>query len=241
MTRALLALQAATQFKLSPDRRIEHANDPDRSPAPRLYMAGCAEGWVAYLREDVDDAAVRAIEELVLREPPLKGPGGGPRFAEDYREILGLPGGLTARNFGPVHRLPRGIRWSSDATIVCHGTARGDALRAKLARDGMPENLVEAGFTDLSHFWEPWCAALVDGEIAAVAFAARKGLLAADVGVYTLNDFRGRGYAAAVTVGWSTLLPRLPVLFYSTHRDNLSSQRVIARLGLPFLGESLRL
>jgi hypothetical protein len=30
-------------------------------------------------------------------------------------------------------------------------------------------------------------------------------------------------------------------LFYATHRDNVSSQRVIARLGLPFLGVRLQI
>jgi predicted GNAT family acetyltransferase len=81
----------------------------------------------------------------------------------------------------------------------------------------------------------------VDGAIAAIAFAARKGLLAADVGVFTLDAFRGRGLAAAVTAAWATLLPRHPMLFYSTTRDNLASQRVIAKLGLPFVGESFRI
>jgi hypothetical protein len=34
---------------------------------------------------------------------------------------------------------------------------------------------------------------------------------------------------------------RQRTLFYSTHRDNLASQRVIAQLGLPFIGASMRI
>jgi predicted GNAT family acetyltransferase len=84
--------------------------------------------------------------------------------------------------------------------------------------------------------------ALAGDDIAALAFAARLGERGAEIGVVTLPQFRGRGFAAAATAAWSAL-PMLQdrALFYSTHRDNLSSQRVIARLGLPFLGVSMRL
>jgi len=241
VTRALLALQAATRFRLTPARRIHCENDPELSPAPLLYMSGCEEGWIGYVREDVDETAARAFDELILREPPVRSPGASPRFAEAYREIVGASEPLTTRNHGPIHRLPRGTRWPDAANIVCHGTPEGNALRARIVRDGMPREMIEAGFTDLSHFWEPWCVALADDGIAAIAFAARKSLLAADVGVYTIEAHRGRGLAAAVTATWSTLLPRQPALFYSTTRDNDASRRVIAKLGLPFVGESFLL
>ena len=162
--------------------------------------------------------------------------------AEGYREILGDSEPLTDHNFGPIHRLPHNTDWRSDAAIVAQGTPKGDALVARLAKDGMPPSLVEAGFNDLSDFWEPWCVALSGGEIASIAFAARLGPRAADIGVHTMRGFRGRGFAAAATAAWSALpILRERTLFYSTHRDNLSSRRVIARLGLPFLGESMRL
>ncbi|MEI9990730.1 MAG: hypothetical protein WDM86_11885 [Rhizomicrobium sp.] len=239
MTRALLALHAATRFRLTQGRRIAGENDPDGAIAPRLYMSGCEEGWIGYLREDFDEAAARAFDELVLREPPVRAPGAVPRFADAYREIVDTDELLTAHNYGPIHRLPRGTPWPGEATIVRSGTSDGAALRARLQSEGMPQGMIDVGFADPSHLWEPWCAVLVEGEVASVAFAARKGLLAADVGVFTLEAYRGRGLAGAVTAAWSTLLPRHPVLFYSTHRDNAASQRVIAKLGLPFVGESL--
>lgn len=240
MSRALLALQAATLFEISPTRHLLRARGPDGSLAPRFYAAGCAEGWVGYVRDDVDAAAARVIHDLVAREPAVTVPGGTPRFAQDYCDILGGEP-LTPHNYGPVHRLRAGTAFSSDAIIVGEGTPEGDALIERIRRDGMPRHLIDAGFVDLTHFWSPWCVALAGGEIAAMAFCVRDGLLAREIGVYTFDGFRGRGYAAAVTAAWSALHPRHPVLFYSTHRDNLSSQRVIARLRLPFLGESMRL
>jgi hypothetical protein len=238
--RALLALQAHTLFEISPRARIVRSRDPGGSAAPRLYMAGGADGWVSYLRDDVEDARARDIADLVRQEPTLSAPGATPRFAERYREVLeGEP--LTAHNFGPVHRLPRGVPFDGDATIVREGSPEGEALVERLWHEGMPDAMVDAGFTDLSHFWPPWCVAMVNGEIAAIAFCVRDGLMAREIGVYTLEAFRGRGLAPAVTAAWSTMHPRHPVLFYSTHRDNRSSLRVIERLKLPWLGESFRL
>ncbi|MEJ1967516.1 MAG: GNAT family N-acetyltransferase [Rhizomicrobium sp.] len=241
MTTDLLELHAATGCVYSPEGRMIRVNSPDAVPPPRMHLAGCESGWIVRFRDDVDDRAARAIEELVRREPPLRRPGTTPRFAEDYRALLGVAEPLSARNYGPVHLLPHGTRASSRIAIVRHNTPDGDALWTELAA-GMPPGLAEAGFTSVDDFWAPWCAALVEGEIAAIAFAARLGGHGADIGVYTLAPYRGRGLAAAVTAAWSAL-PELRerTLFYSTHRDNLSSQRVIARLGLPYLGESMRL
>jgi hypothetical protein len=238
--RALLALQAHTLFDMSPRLRMMRSRDPDQSPPPQLYMAGGTDGWVGYVREDVGDAQARAIDELVQREPPVRAPGATPRFAEEYRAALGGEA-LSEHNFGPVHRLPRGLSFDCDAEIVCEGSAEGVALVERITREGVPRGLFDAGFVDLTHFWSPWVVAMAGGDVAAMAFCVRDGLMAREVGVFTVGDYRGRGYAAAVTAAWSNMHPRHPVLFYSTHRDNRSSQRVIARLQLPFLGESMRI
>ena len=73
-----------------------------------------------------------------------------------------------------------------------------------------------------------------------VAFAARISEVGAELGVATVREFRGQGYAAAP--GWSGLpILQSRKLFYSIDQTNISSRRVIARLGLHLLGASLRL
>jgi hypothetical protein len=240
--RELLQLQAATLFVLSRDGRIVRSNDPEHSDPPRMYLAGCETGCIVRLRDDVDARTSKAIEDLVAQEPPMTEPGATPRFAERYRELLHDEAPLTAHNYGPVHCLPHGTPCPGDAATVCQGTAEGDALWDRLATHGLSKSMVDMGFLDLTHFWEPWCVALIDGEIASIAFAARLGDRAAEIGVATMPQFRGRRLAAAVTAAWSAL-PMLQqrTLFYSTHRDNLASQRVIAQLGLPFIGASMRI
>ena len=241
ITHALLRIQVATLFETNADGRIVRSAGPDHAPAPRLHLAIGAQGAIVRVRDDVELRVAREIEALAARELPIVKPQAFPRFVDDYRRLLGVGEPVTDHHFGVIHSLPHGTRWTSDVALVSHGTDAGHALVARIARDGMPAPLVDAGFVDLSHFWEPWCLALKGDDIVALAFAVRLGDKGAELGVNTLPGPRGRGYGAAVTAGWSALpsLQHVP-LFYATHRDNHSSQRVIARLGLPFLGIRLQ-
>ena len=238
----LLQIQVDTLFVTSRDGRIVRCAGPDQAPAPRLHLAIGAQGAIVRVRDDIDPRIADEIQTLAAREFPVTSPSASPRFSDEYRQLLGVSEPLTEHHFGVIHHLPHRTRWEGDARLIHHGTPEAEALIAKIARDGMQEDLVDAGFIDLSHFWEPWCVALVGGNIASLAFAVRLGAQGAELGVNTLPGNRGRGLAAAVTAGWSAIpaLQSRP-LFYGTHRDNMSSQRVIARLGLPFLGVRLQI
>ena len=222
--------------------RLVRQNDPEHSAAPLMYLAGCESANICFLRRDVSPPVAQQITALVAREPPFAELGARPLFIERYRELLGIDAPVPERAFAQIHRLPRGVSFEHHATIVKQGTADGDKLFAELKRHGLPAALRAMGFADVSHLWEPWCVALVRGDIAAIAFAARLGENGAEIGVATLSAFRGRKLAPAVTAGWSSL-PQLGAreLFYSTTRDNTASQRVIARLRLPLVGVSVRL
>ncbi len=102
--------------------------------------------------------------------------------------------------------------------------------------------LIDMGFTSLGEFWPPWSIAMDGDEIASIAFTVAKNHHAAEVGLATMPAFRGRGLGAAATAGWASH-PELGgrALFYSTSRANVSSQRVVERLQLRFLGASLRI
>ncbi len=112
-------------------------------------------------------------------------------------------------------------------------------MLARFAADGMSQPMIDSGFISVADLWEPWCIATDGDQIAAIASAARLGKGGAEIGVYTFPEFRARGFAAAVTAGWSSLaVLDGRALFYSTSRTNRSSQRVAARLGLRMIGAS---
>ena len=238
----LLAIHVDQLYTLTEGGRIGPEHGPDRSPGPRLYLGGCDTGNVARIGHEVGDETARAIEALVAGEPPLRDPDSTPIHLDGYIELLSREAPVEEQSSGLVYRLPNDLGYEHDVALVSSGTPEGDRLLAVIADRGMPRAMVEVGFLSLDHFWPPWCVALHEGEIASIAFAVRTGAAAAEIGLTTMPAFRGRGFGPAATAGW-TSHPSLRglALFYSTDRTNLASQRVAERLGLRFIGASLRL
>jgi hypothetical protein len=234
----LVALDAETAFVMRPDGRIAWENEPTPVPAPRMFLAGCALGNLLRLRHDVDPAVARQIERLIADEPPFAASDAEPSGLSRCRELLD---GAEAQ-FGLSFALPHGLASALDAEFVYSESAAGDRLIAHLEAEGMPDHLVGMGFGDVGEFWPPWCVARLGGEIAAIAFAARLGPRGAALGLVTFPQFRSRGLGAAVTAAW-TRHPALAgrQLFYGCARENLSSRRVVERLGLRLIGPTLRL
>jgi hypothetical protein len=229
----LLALDAETIF-------VPAQLDRTLPASPRLYMAGCSSGNIVRIRHDVGKHIAEAIERLVAKEPPLCYADSIPVHLDDYVRLLEGEAPVEQTIVELIWTFPERLSYGHRATLVASDTPEGDALLARLEREGMPEALVAAGFVDIGEFWAPWCVAFDGDDIASIAFTVGSGPESAEVGVHTFPAFRGRGFAAAATAGWASL-PALRdcSLFYSTSRENVSSQRVTQRLGLRFLGVSL--
>jgi Acetyltransferase (GNAT) domain len=238
----LLAIRFRTAFVFERSSRISTTNDPRRSPAPRFALSGCASGNVYGIRTDVSDSVAVDLISLAALEPPFVDQSGAPRHLDRYIELLSRDAVVPQLRLGVTYVLPNDIAYQHDVQLICSDSIEGQGLRATLAAEGVPTGLAELGFADVSEFWDPWCAALQHDGVAAVAFAARLAGAGADLGVATSPELRGRGYAAAATAGWARMAAlRSRALFYSTDQTNISSRRVIARLGLRLLGASLEL
>lgn len=83
----------------------------------------------------------------------------------------------------------------------------------------------------------PWSVALVGSRVAAVCHTPRDRHPAAEVGVWTHPDHRGRGLAGLVTAAWAAVAGESrTTLYYSHFDDNHSSRSVARKLGARPIG-----
>ncbi len=82
-----------------------------------------------------------------------------------------------------------------------------------------------------------WAMAVSGNEPVSICHTPASNAAAAEAGIWTRPDFRGKRIAPAVVSAWSRLERRnRAVLFYSTSADNHASQSVARTLGLTPLG-----
>ena len=90
--------------------------------------------------------------------------------------------------------------------------------------------------------WAPAFVVMDQGRVISLCHSSRTSDLAAEAGVETLEGYRGRGYAAAVTLAWAETVRaegRIPL--YSTSWENHASRALADRLGLALFGADLHL
>lgn len=237
-----IATQYRTLFLLTEDGRIARENDPDHSAGARFWLAGCTSGNVYGVRTDVADDVASEIMTLAATEPPFFAPDALPKHHDRYMDLLSDSAAAPTPSLERTYELPHGLPCPDGVRLISGESPEGRKLHAALSADGMPEGLARMGLRVSADLWPPWCAAMHGDEIASIAFAARLSETGAELGLITVHAFRGRGYAAAATAGWSNL-PSLKsrTLLYSTDRTNASSQRVAERLGLRCFSAGLRI
>lgn len=148
-------------------------------------------------------------------------------FLASCQRVLDSVYGSTVLSSGPGYLIPEGLTYESSASFV-----DSRAPRSLPCPDTWPADEWQSL---LAGSLGPWAVAVVDDRVAAVAHAPASTDRAAEIGIETHPDFRGRGLAAATTARWAEVA-KGRTLFYSTSADNRSSQRVAERLGLEQLG-----
>jgi RimJ/RimL family protein N-acetyltransferase len=147
-----------------------------------------------------------------------------PRILDRFAPLLDLE-----YSSGPVYSIPRCL--PLDPTIH---------LESDLARlaEANPGNWHPIEWRELlAGSLGPVSIATVEDRVASICHTPGPlTRFTAEAGVWTQADFRGHGFAAATVAAWSHFAFGDRNLYYSTRHDNLSSQRVAARLSLPLLG-----
>ncbi|WP_223167322.1 GNAT family N-acetyltransferase [Nonomuraea sp. SYSU D8015] len=238
---------------------IWRLDERGRLPGPEDMVIGvAADGMTAAVSRHVPDPLAARLLDVVTRPAPppsLRPPGTSaathrdasapperppaalaPReipapLLDECRALLG--GGLTVSG-GPSYLVCPPVRFDAPAAVL----RSEDPAHAELVRPLRPGTWEPEEWDELVAGGEgaPWAMIVEDGQVAAICHTARSTPAGAEAGTWTAPASRGRGYAAATTAVWAGLVSGARPMFYSTRADNLSSQRVAARLGLRAIG-----
>jgi RimJ/RimL family protein N-acetyltransferase len=81
--------------------------------------------------------------------------------------------------------------------------------------------------------WQPFLALVEESRAVSVCRSVRITPVTHEAGVETLPEFRGKGYAKEVVVGWARVVQSLGAMpLYSTSWENTASQAVAKKLHL---------
>lgn len=75
-----------------------------------------------------------------------------------------------------------------------------------------------------------------DDEVVCTCHTPARNAQVAEAGVWTRDDWRGRGLASRMVTAWATMHAPETTLFYSTDKENAASQAVARKLALREFG-----
>ena len=204
-----------TSYVLNDSGRILETREPNPSPGPRFVQFRSRTDCAWALRYDVPENIAATVAQLAQNEPPTKDLRILPVHAEEYLSLLG-----GRIDWGPTFLFPTetGIPFESVTPI--------DDLSL------LQRNF--SGWTDEEiPRQRPIMAVLQEGHAVSVCFCARRSQIAAEAGLETAPEFRGRGFGPRVTAAWADAIRSLELIpLYSTSWDNLASLSVARKLGL---------
>jgi hypothetical protein len=218
------------------ERKIEMSMDARRRLAGvcGATITATHDGHAIYIGSEVPDQLEPAVIDAVERSPLAPAPDQAPAALAACRRLLESCCPRLTFDSGPAYLIEPSVPFDTRPNI-----ARSDVPLDERLRTMNPGNWESEEWSDLlDGALGPWAVAVVEGKIASICHTPLPMTgLAAECGVWTHPDARGQGYAAAVTAAWAGILrPSGRLLFYSTDAQNLSSQRVAARLQLRPLG-----
>lgn len=220
----MLEMRVETLFTTDSRSRLLTVNEPwDKTrPAPRLYLAKSTEGSIIYqFRNDVLPETIKELENYLKAEPPL----------DNENKIAYIDEYLK--------------------TLESSNYTEGICYYYKNAREAAGNNCIKITPGNINDFrlqeFE-WlreeidhcqiCYGIAeDNNIVSLCRSVRISEKAHEAGIETMKEYRGRGLAGIVLINWANEVSGMEhTAFYSTGKENKSSQRVAEKAFLTKLG-----
>ena len=229
-----LALQISALYRHDKNGRITRYNGPpgDDARAPFFFFGRTRLGNLWRIRAGLPEPLVRDLARWAALEKVSADLEARPERFEVMRARIEEAHPVEIVWGGPAFRFPDEL----------HLPPREGEARL-LVPEEMPA-VAEAfdGFEDSFADREPWLAVWREGRPVSIAYCATVPGAAGEVGVETLAEWRGHGYAGQAVLAWAReMRARGVVPLYSTGWDNEASRAVARKLELIPYGSNLHL
>ena len=228
----LMNIHVQALFTQNSESRLLFVNEPGGTTtarASRMFLGRTRAGNVWRFRTDLPENLCEELAALCADEPVVEEFGDEPpRYAENYLRLLEqhAPVAQQKPETGPAYQFTEYAKQSNRAVVIVTENNAAEILRG--------------GFEDFASElpdWQPFVAFVENNRAVSICRSARITAEAHEAGVETLPDFRGKGYAAAVTAEWARLVRDAgAIALYSTGWENVASQAVARKLNLRHYG-----
>lgn len=194
--------------------RIVSTREPNPSQGPEFVLIRRADSCAWAIGSGVGEEQARELTRLAIDEQPTSDFRQPPKHIDGYREILG-----GEFDSGPAFEFPERMPLIREAVLI-EDVKRLEGSFNGWTADELPER-------------SPIMAIIQNGVPVSICFCARASELAAEAGLETAPEFRGRGFAGLATAAWATAIQasgRTPI--YSTSWSNGPSLAAARKLGL---------
>ncbi len=220
-------LHLNTAFILNDEGRITSTREPGAQRGPLFSLVRSATRCRWAVRADVPNDLARELDRLAREELPALDFREAPVHAVRYVSLLGGRIGSShdavtksRQSDGPLFTFPDVVAQPADVVVVEDERLLEHHFRGWVAGE------IAAGRA-------PVLAIVEDSFPVSVCFCARRSDVAAEAGLETAAQFRGRGFGPRVTRAWALAIRssgRIPL--YSTSWTNAASLAVARKLGL---------
>lgn len=220
-------LHLNTALILNGEGRIVSTREPGAQRGPLFSLVRSATHCAWAVRADIPKDLARELDRLADEEPPALDLRDAPLHADRYVSLL--RGRIrpdydavtkSSQSDGPLFTFPDAVVQPGDVVVV-----EDEQLLAHHFRGWVPGEIA-AGRA-------PVLAVVAESYPVSVCFCARRSDVAAEAGLETAAQFRGRGFGPRVTAAWALVIRssgRIPL--YSTWWTNTASIAVARKLGL---------
>ena len=207
-------LHLQTAFVLNSAGRITSTREPNPSRGPAFSLVRSTAKCAWAVRADLPQKLADELDSLAREEPPVLDLRDAPVHADRYSSLIG--GRIGS---GPAFTFPDVVAQPANMVFVEHLGQLSRNFRGWTA-DEIPG-------------CSPILAMVEDAHAVSVCFCARSSNVAAEAGLETATEFRGRGFGPRVTAAWALAVResgRVPL--YSTSWTNAASLAVARKLSL---------